>query len=477
MPYALLLSLVLAPSSPPQEPAAVRPPEGPESPVAAAPAVPDPAPPPAPPAPEPAPEADAESAGEPAPAEPGPLAVFRAADEVQEPFRSAPEPEEERPWYESVNLGLTLDLITELSEVEESHNRFNTARARSVQFQADSVLEDFGRAYATLDVSDGGDGSDLILREAAIWIDYLPGNFTFRTGKYFSDLGAWNGVLPSEFPAPNLDGVRKEYLGGNLSASGCELHHYFDFGADRLRWSVGIATDLQGQDLDAPGNGLQDPEFGTQPFGRRGIANWAGTARVAWMREFSSHSRGTLGGSFLYTPERTTFTFVNPDGVLGTADDQTLRDELRQALVGMDLSLQYDDPDGSGWDRFAVEVWHDNSQFRSPSSGALKMDGSTGYWGLYEHAFDDFWSAGALSSWYQRRGLDMQDEGSHYSAFVAYRFTEKNRVNLFFTHTNPGFGIEKFFTVGAQWVVDLGAPRRAAALRWGPPPAPAGRPD
>ena len=360
----------------------------------------------------------------------------------------------------SFEWGALVDLIAEFSEVD-SLERVNELRARSIALHGAARLDEFGRAYAVVDLSGGGDGSDLILREAAGWLDLLPFNANLRFGKYFADVGSWNRVHLSEFSAPNMDGLRRDFFGGNMAVTGIEIHQGFDFGGDGLRWSAGIASDREGQDPDLSGNGVSEDPDGRTRFGQDGLDTWMGTARLEYGWN-NNDNEMTLGASAVYAPDEIWWTYVNPDHIPGNADDRSVRDELRDVLLGVDFRYAKELARDK-WHAATAEVWLRRNQLRT-SVGPLETRSSVGAWGMYEMGFSREWSGGYLASYWETSRYDVEDEAHHHGVFLNYNLGESHRIRTFFNHTNPGAFLEKYYMGGVQYTFDFGAPRRSALL-------------
>jgi hypothetical protein len=360
-----------------------------------------------------------------------------------------------------MSVGMTIDMFAEFTEKEGSIEEFNDLRIRSAQLNFASPIYGTGHAFVTLDLADGGDGADFILREAGAWIedfggDFMPGRLDAQVGKYFADLGAFNTVMANEFAAPSLDGVRRSFLGGNLVMTGAELHHGMPIEDGYFRWSAGLAGDVESQDVDAFGNGVVDTS--ALAVGRRGFSNWAGTARATLQLNFGSGMAGRFGASAYYAPEQPIFTD------LGGGSIERL--DARTKMRGLDAGFRWDVPDSTASHEFSAELWLSDSEYRS-GPGALDQDDSRGEWAMYEFVYNSNWSAGALFSRNDILGLAVQDDDAAYhSAFLTYSANENNHFSLFGTHTNPGYTLEKFFTIGAQWIFDLGAKRDNSIARW-----------
>ena len=361
-----------------------------------------------------------------------------------------------------LELGMNIDLIAEFTEAANGVEAFNDLRIRSAQLNFAAPVEGVGRAFVTFDLSDGGNGTDIVLREAGALLsdlagDLVVGQVDLRVGKYLADLGAWNTVFANEFPAPSLDGVRRGFMGGNMVMSGVEVHHSIPFDNGSFRWSMGIAGDTESQDVDSFGNGL-DTDSAIAPSGRRGPANWTGTLRGAAQFELGNGMRARVGASGMFAPNEILFTNLG-GGV-------TERGEVDHSMVGFDAGFLFEVPDSDMAHELSVEIWLDDNEYRTGVK-TYQSEEARGEWMLYEFTYNPEWSAGALLSRNDVLGLNALDlDASYHSGFVNYALSEQSTVTVFLTHTNPQQLVEKYFTVGAQLTMDLGASRNNAIPRW-----------
>jgi hypothetical protein len=135
-------------------------------------------------------------------------------------------------------------------------------------------------------------------------------------------------------------------------------------------------------------------------------------------------------------------------------------------MRGLDAGFRWQVPDSTASHELSAELWLSDAEFRA-GPGTLEQDDSRGEWLMYEFVYNANWSAGALFSRNDILGLVVRDDdASYHSAFMTYSVNENNQVSLFGTHTNPGFTKEKFFTIGAQWIFNLGAKRDNSIARW-----------
>ncbi|HEX9792919.1 MAG TPA: hypothetical protein VGC54_02960, partial [Planctomycetota bacterium] len=320
-------------------------------------------------------------------------------------------------WYENIELGITMDMLGEFSEVDNpsradapKFDRYNRFRVRSLQLHGAARLDWVGWAYAAIDVSDGGDGSDFILREAAAWIDALPGGFSLRAGKYYADFGTLNRYYLNELVAPNMDGVRPAYLGGNLTMTGVELHQRNEFDSSVLRFSVGAGSEFESHHADAPDNGIDDTPDTLTRTRRRGIDNWAGTARAEWDTSLWQGWGARFGASGFYAPRQPQFTAVaGKDGILGSADDRLARADLEHTVLSGDFTLVWEH-DEESFDSFTTEALWDHADLGAGTGARARREASLGAWVLWRHVFDPHWSIGAMTSVWQKPDIQQETQ-------------------------------------------------------------------
>lgn len=364
-------------------------------------------------------------------------------------------------WLKGLEFGLLLDFFTAFTEKADSDDAFNEVRVRSARLHARAPVDASTTAFVTMDYGDPGDGAEFSLREAALRVERLPlpgwpERFHLLVGQYFADLGPWNTVLPGEFAAPQLDGFRRLYLGGNLAARGVEAHHEILRRDWKLRWSLGLAGELEGQNLDANEFGIPTASAVT-PFGRSGFRNWAGNGRVEARWDLSGGRAVRAGASALYAPEEVKYTTVPGFGVM--------RDEANHYLGGLDVGYRH--PVGPDrFHEFSAEIWVDDDQYRVGTPSTLVDERELGGSLLYTYQHDREWSFGGQYSQFDQPSPGVDLDGHFHSIWASYRLSAGNRVTFFLTHTNPAQYEQKWFTVGAQWTVELGAKRAESRRTW-----------
>lgn len=356
-----------------------------------------------------------------------------------------------------VEFGMAFDFFAAFTEKDGSDDAFNELRVRSARAHLGAPLDPHTAVWALLDWGDHGDGGEFLLREAALRVDRLPlpvwpERFHLLVGQYYVDLGPWNTLLPGEFLAPQYDGFRRLYLGGNLSARGVEAHHLIPLRQGRLRWSAGLASELEGHPLDANEFGVPTAA-GTASFGRTGLRNWSATGRVegVWRRGGGDALRAGISG--LHSPGAVLLTEVPGYGVI--------RDEEPRTLAGVDLGWRRE----TGPDRaheLVLELWADDSSYRTGVPSALTEETETGQSIHYFYQHDARWSGGALMSLFEQPSPGADLDAHYHALWAGYRISPANSVRLFFTHTNPAPYEQKWYTLGVEWTVEFGSVRRRA---------------
>lgn len=384
---------------------------------------------------------------------------------VAAPVQEPPAPD---PWrnpdlgLERFEIGILLDLFLAFTEKTDSEGAFNELRVRSARLHAAAAVDEATEARLALDWGDPGDGGEFQLLEAAVVADSLPipgwpDGLRLQAGQYLADLGPWNGLLPGELPAPQLDGFRRMFLGGNLLARGLEAHHSSAFRSGSWRWSLGLASEVEGYDADANEFGIV-PAPAITPKGRASVRSWAATGRLEGVWRIDSEQSWSAGASLLHVPEERKYTDVPGAGVV--------RDMERHTLGGVDFGWER----RSGPDRShlaTLELWLDDDVYRvaAPGApGALVGDRSLGEALTYVYQHDAWWSLGGCFSLFDLPTPGDPQRGSFHTVWAGYRISRNHRVALFLTHTNPGRSEQKWYTVGAEWTIEVGA-RRSGARR------------
>ncbi|MGY8759168.1 MAG: hypothetical protein ACKVJZ_07355, partial [Planctomycetota bacterium] len=337
--------------------------------------------------------------------------------------------------------------------------QFNRLRMRSLVFNAQQDL-DFGVLFGTFAIGDYDDFDEVVVAQLGIMLTDiglgLPGTTDLQIGRYFADVGAFNSYLPADFAAPHLDGVRRSFFGGNLSLLGLELQNNTSLDNGHFHVSVGVASDRQSFDFD---NFSPASVTGSNANQRFSAENWLATSRASMQFDFNDSHSMRIGATAILSPAEVVF---NDTGLA-----ELEREEIEHNNFGGELGFVFN----TGTDRsheLAFEVWADDSQYFDESSGAYPYSLSRGEWGMYQFNYDATWSLGALASRYDALGLSEldDDDAHHHSAWLSYSPNFGGDVSLFGTHTNPGQGQEKYFTVGMAFSLDFGRSQARGYSRW-----------
>ena len=358
---------------------------------------------------------------------------------------------------QAVKFGIQADLFLALTEKADAFDQYNRLRLRSLVFNAQQSLG-FGAIFASFAVGDYDDFDEVVIPQLGIILTDiqlgLPGVTDLQIGRYFADVGAFNSYLPADFMAPHIDGTRRSFLGGNLSLLGLELDNNAPFSEGHFHFSLGVASERQSLDFD---NFDEPVVAGSNDDQRFSASNWMATSRASLQFDFSANNSMRIGATAIVSPAEVVFTDVD------TANPE--RAEIEHNNFGAELGFIFNTATTRSHE-LSFELWADDRQYRD-SLGAYPYSLSRGEWAMYQFNYDEKWSIGALGSRYDILGLSASDDdGSHHSAWLSYTPDFGGALSLFGTHTNPGDGLEKYFTVGLEYSINVGRPQTRGLSRW-----------
>jgi hypothetical protein len=360
---------------------------------------------------------------------------------------------------QSAVFGLQADMFMAITEKADAFDQFNRLRMRSLVLNAQQNF-DFGALFGTIAIGDYDDFDEVAVPQLGIMLTdidwfFFPGTTDLQIGRYFADVGAFNSYLPTDFAAPHLDGVRRSFLGGNLSLLGLELQNnaYLDNG--HFHFSFGVASERQSLDFD---NFDTAYAAGSNVDQRFSAKNWLATSRASIQFDLSSSNSMRIGATAISSPAEVVFNDT------GLAEPE--RAEIEHNNFGGELGFVFN----TGTDRsheLAFEVWTDDRQYRD-AFGEYPYSLSRGEWGMYQFNYDAKWSLGGLASRYDALGFGefADDAAHHHSTWLSYSPDFGGDVTLFGTHTNPGQMQEKYFTVGMSFSLDFGRSQTRGYSRW-----------
>lgn len=358
---------------------------------------------------------------------------------------------------QTTEFGLQADLFVAFTEKADSFDHYNRIRLRSLVFNAQHNL-DFGVLFASFAMGDNDDFDEFIVPQLGVMIDDIdlgmPGTTNLRIGRYFADVGAFNAYLPADFAAPHIDGTRRSFLGGNLSVTGLELHNDRYIDAGHLHFSVGIASERQSLDFDEFNSSTLT---GSNSDERFGVGNWLATGRVSMQFDLDASSVVRVGATAIVSPGEIIFTDV------GLAEPE--RAEINHTNYAAELGFVFDTSPTRSHE-WAFEVWSDGRQYRD-AGGAYPSAQARGEWGMYQFKYDEEWSLGALGTRYDVLGLSDDGADVHdHSAWLSFAPEFGGAVTMFGTHTNPGDNIEKYYTFGVEYSINIGRAQTHKLNRW-----------
>lgn len=351
-------------------------------------------------------------------------------------------------------IGVALDTMVEASDAAGLADRYNRFRVRQLEINASSRIDPLGWAFADFSLNDVRAEQELELEEAAFVMDRLPSNLSLKVGDFLADFGKWNTVHPHDRLFVNEPDLYRQFFGGALFVKGAELHQWLGLGDLPVRWSLGLNSGAEGDDHDFGGE-----EAAGTAFGRRGLDNWGGTARLTAQHDVGENGYFQWGLSGFYTPGALLFV----DATLPSGRTRSDRFELRRAVGALDLTLRTMDAPSLTSELATVELWYGDGEFLD-AGNAVRSDGHAGIWGFAEHRFSPRWAAGLYGSWADRadstsggRLLAGGETTAERGVFLTWNLSEFNRLRLQVNHVNFGIGEDKAFVFALQWSVILGS--------------------
>ncbi|MFT7517108.1 MAG: hypothetical protein ACI84O_000898 [Myxococcota bacterium] len=398
------------------------------------------------------------------------LSLFLAAPQQEFSDEAPQQPSALSTWLDSVSgdwqpntpqqsagFGLQADLFMAFTEKDGSFDEYNRLRLRSLVFNAQHDLN-FGVLFGSLAIGDYDDFDEIVIPQLGVMLTDIglgmDGTTNLRIGRYFADAGAYNAYLPADFAAPGLDGTRRSFLGGNLSVTGLELHNNRYVSSGHLHVSAGIASERQSLDFD---NFDISTITGSNDAERFSADNWLATGRVSMQFDLDASSVMRVGATAIISPAEVVFTDV------GLAEPE--RAEIKHNNFAVEFGALFN-TSATRSHEWSMEVWLDDSQYRD-TSGAYPSARGRGEWGMYQMRCDEEWSLGALVARHEVLGLlDGEDHAHDHSAWLSYIPGFGSAVTMFGTHTNPGDQLEKYYTFGIEYSINIGRAQTHKLNRW-----------
>ncbi|MBK9385450.1 MAG: hypothetical protein IPN34_11630 [Planctomycetes bacterium] len=351
------------------------------------------------------------------------------------------------------SISAVLDFSASASTLDDSWEDYDQLRFRVGEIGMAAELDPYARAYAVFEFEE----EEAHVAEFAGIFDLARiaeySNGRFKAGRYFLDLDPLNRQHEHEYAFVQQPAVKIEMFGGNSLGNGIEYHDWFPVGDSPLRFSLGVASSVEGHNhTEAGGEHHDDDE--AEPFGSRGFEDLAYTARVAWNTDLSQDDRLTIGGSVFYAPRLREFE-LDPG-----PPEETVAHDTRKLIEELDLSLQRNTPQGTGF-TFTTAVFALQGRFVDEATDTRFDESSFGGYSWYENRFHLQWGAGVAFDWSQS-STDNDQKLYQYSAFLNWYPSETHRLRLQYQYsdTDPFDGAryqQDFHAVFLQWTVVLGS--------------------
>jgi len=364
-------------------------------------------------------------------------------------------------------IGLIFDGFAVFADAgtEERGANYDNINLRAVELAMSSRIDPLGWAYFSAEFGNEGGGEyEFELLEGAVWFDQLPGNWTIRAGRYFSDFGKWNSIHIHDRPYPFEEGVRQEFFGGSLITDGIELHHWFGAGDVPVRWSVGLASGFEGHSHSvlAFEGGEEDEEeghshgFASESHGDRGLENFAFTGRLTAQHDIGSNGFFQWGLS----------AFLTDEGLLAEEEIMGMEEEfpLGQSTLAIDLLYRNVDASQQRSRSVGAEIFFNDRDVFDDDLGAVRDADGVGFTTFVEEGLNSDWSIGAQASWWEHSDkedggdwLTGNDAGRQASIYASWQLSEFQRIRFALANFDPTPGEDADWVIAVQWLAILGS--------------------
>ncbi len=358
------------------------------------------------------------------------------------------------------------DFVLGWSDRRDSFNSLNQFVLREVELGFSGRVDPILAYYVYIHF----DEEEVELEEAFGVLDQgLPDTFSLKFGRFNSDFGKLSPIHDAELPMVDKPGVLQEYLGGSLRGTGLELHHWFGLGeANLLRWSVGLLNSPDGDShpivpVDLGGHHHEEG-FDFDGIGKRGVDDFALTARVTALFELGEESTLQVGASALWAPHIREFEEEESGEILAF--------DRHQRTFGLDATFKWRDETTGQAFTLGAEAFFQRAEFEAEEakkkketaiSGEVFEEDAFGFYVYGEYAFDSRWSVGASVDWFERAtdaSADWWDAG----VFVTHWIDEFNRLRLELRWYEDDLADDEFGAAMIQWTTVLGS--HGHALSW-----------
>ncbi len=304
--------------------------------------------------------------------------------------------------------------------------------------------------------------------------DWLPDTFSLKFGRYNVDFGKLSPIHDAELPFVDKPGVLQEFVGGSLRGTGIELHHWFGLGdSGLLRWSLGVVDSPDGDahPVVPVRGGHEHADGGDEEelagIGKRGVDDFALTARATAIFDLSTTATLQFGASLVFAPHLRDFEAADLATDGPPAVDPLVRFDRAKRVIAGDVTFRWRDPTTGEGLLLGGEILFNRERFEAEEdeAAALLADFSSGEtfressWGFYlmgEYAFDPHWSLGASFDWFER-ATDDELQFWDVGAFVTWNLNEFNRLRFELRYFEDDLFRDEFTVAMFQWTTILGS--------------------
>lgn len=321
-------------------------------------------------------------------------------------------------------VSLAVDLVADWYSYDGASEDGFDLGLRRVDFLVADWIDPNALAWITVAYEEEEFG----LEEGAIEYVGLPGNWSFRGGRFFVDFGKQMQAHVEQLRTVDRPLVLREYLGEELPGDGAQIDNWFGVGDYTLvRFSVGVFGDLAGE---SHGEG---DDVGPEVIGpERSTAGDLGyTGRLTGLTEIGENGTLQFGGS-----ARLLSNFA-----LGVDGSDAVAQDLSNAVYGLDLTYGWLSDTGTRsftvggeYLLFDGDIGGDFDDNGTPGDGTddtltVLDDSVSGAYGFADYGWSQFSSAGVQYSFAEEPDASKADL-SEFDVYYTRRLSDFLRLRF-----------------------------------------------
>lgn len=322
-------------------------------------------------------------------------------------------------------LGFVVDSVFDYQDVESSADGFDL-NIRLVELNGSAFIDPDAWAYVAIVAEDL---DEIGIEEAAVQYIGLPGNTTFRVGRFFVDFGKQMQSHVEELRTLERPLPLREYLGDELGGTGVQLDHWVAVGeATPVRASLGIFGDLTPEAEADPGDPFAQS---FQSLENKDAGELSFTGRLTGMTDVGDSGLFQAGVSARWLPGYE-FDLTFDDG-MGTTFSSVVP-ELSEIVYGADFTYQYTGEAGNRTFLVGGEVLvADGDLSATANPGAMTFavnnDRAVGWFAYGDYGWNPFNSVGVQVARADLRATPNQQR-AEIDTYYTRHFTELRRLRL-----------------------------------------------